>query len=83
MLGAAAERSGDDVFPTLPEPARRASRAGALLQAASTAWAEGRANEAAQLVAAAALHLPAPILDPERPDPTAAEVWTQATRASD
>jgi hypothetical protein len=35
---------------------------------------------AATLLSAAAEHLPASILDPERPDATAAEVWTQATR---
>jgi spermidine synthase len=77
MLRAASQRAGDDIFPALPEPARRASRAGALLQAASAAWAEGRADDAAKLLAAAADQLPARILDPERPDPTAAEVWTQ------
>lgn len=76
-LRSAARRSGDDVFPGLSPAARRASRGGALLQAASTEWSAGHPDSAARLLAAAADSIPARLLDPDHPDPTAAEVWPE------
>lgn len=77
-LVAAAGRPGDPVFPGLGPEARRAVRGGAALQAASALWSLGRADDASRQVARAAAHLPASLLDPARPDPTAAEVWPDA-----
>lgn len=70
----------DPVFPGLPAPALRAARAGARLQAAGAAWSEGRAGLASEQMAAAAADLPPALLDPDRPDPSAAELWPQRPR---
>ena len=70
-----ATRTGDDFFPALSEPARRASHAGELIQAASTAYGAGNTDAASALLRSAADLLPGRVLDPARPDPTAAEVW--------
>lgn len=77
LLREGATRDGDDFFPALPEAARRAAEAGELLQAASVAFVAGRSEAAARLLAGAAERLPAALLDPARPDPTAAELWPQ------
>jgi spermidine synthase len=74
-LTAATSRRGDDIHPQLPEAARRASRAGNLLQAAGVAWVAGRAADAARYLEAAREALPPHLLEPNDPDPTAAEVW--------
>jgi spermidine synthase len=78
----AASESGDPIFPGLPAAARRAVRAGARLQAAGAAWAGVRPERAAALLAAAARDLPPALLDPQRPDPSAAELWPDAPRGS-
>lgn len=75
QLQAAAAATGDPIFPVLPADARRAMRAGSLLQAASAQWSAGRADRAAPLLAAARAGLPEAFLDPNRPDPSAADLW--------
>jgi spermidine synthase len=77
-LREAAARSGDPVYPDLPPQARRASLGGALLQAAAVFYSEDRSDDAAQALAAAAEHLPRRVFAGAPPDPTAAEVWTDA-----
>jgi len=71
----AAGTRADPAFPGLPEEARRAIQGGAALQTASALWSQGRREAAARHVARAAGLLPPSLLDPSRPDPTAAEVW--------
>jgi spermidine synthase len=65
----------DPVFPGLSPPAVRAARGGGMLQAAGVAWAEERPDRAARLLFAAARDLPPHLLDPARPDPSAADLW--------
>jgi spermidine synthase len=77
-LREAAARDGDDFFRKLPEPLRRASEAGELLQAASTAFGAGNTEAASALLRSASERLPDTVLDPNHPDPTAAEVWPSA-----
>ncbi|MGH0028831.1 MAG: spermidine synthase [Myxococcota bacterium] len=74
----AAVGGSDPVFPRLPPVAVRAARAGARLQAAGASWVAGRAEQAAAHMSAAAADLPPALLDPDRPDPSAAELWPDA-----
>jgi hypothetical protein len=75
-LRAAARQAGDDLYPDLPEPARRAAEGGHALQAAGALFAAGRTREASRALAAAAERVPLHLLAEAPPDPTAAEVWS-------
>ena len=57
---------------------RRAAEGGHALQAASALFAAGRREQAARALAAATALLDPALLDPQDPDPTAAEVWPRA-----
>jgi len=72
-----ADRAGDDVYPDLPEGARRASLGGRLLQAAGALFAVGRPESAGTAFAAAARALPPHLVADAPPDPTAAELWSE------
>jgi len=68
-----------DVNPwrELGDDRMRAGEGGAALQLAGAAWADGRGDDAAKALAMAGAELPPPLLAPEAPDPTAAEVWAE------
>jgi spermidine synthase len=78
-LREAATRDGDGFLPQLSEESRHASEAGELLQAASTAYVSGNAAASSALLRSASERIPGAVLDPARPDPTAAEVWGTAS----
>lgn len=69
--------AGVGLWRELDDERRRASEGGAALQAAGAAWVGGRADDAAAALVRAGGELPAPLLAPTAPDPTAAEVWPE------
>ncbi len=75
QLGGNAIDPGDAIYPGLDARAREASHGGALLQAASSLWVAGRAQEAAQFLARASELLPPELLAQAPADPSAADVW--------
>jgi spermidine synthase len=75
LLREAAAREGDPLYGPLPDFARRATDAGAALQAAGAYWVAGRRDEASRALTAAAELLPAHLLAEAPADPTAAELW--------
>ncbi len=84
LLPALAELGGapedpDPLFGPLGARERAAVEAGRLLQTAGALFAEGRHREAARAFAAAADRLPAYLLDPAAPDPSASELWPVET----
>jgi len=73
-----AEARGQSPWRAAGSEAWRAAEGGHALQAASALFAAGRTQQAAQALSAAAARLDRALLDPEDPDPTAAEVWPAA-----
>ena len=65
----------DPLFGPLGEARLRAAAGGHALQSADALYAEGRAEESGQALAAAAVFLPRELLADAPPDPSAVSIW--------
>lgn len=73
-------RDPDPLYPDLGPDADRARRGGSALQHANALFAAGRDAEAARALSAASALLPPGTLAPDRPDPSASDVWPSVAR---